>query len=87
MISYLNFKRHDVELLQDNLGNVSRSFEQEISRIPVRNISCLVLQLATKGHVYGAMLLGLIGLYSSIQRLQVTLNRYDKVIILIPFVY
>ncbi|KAG2536419.1 hypothetical protein PVAP13_9NG188100 [Panicum virgatum] len=64
---------------RDNLGNVSRSFEQEISRIPVRNISCLVLQLATKGHVYGAMLLDLIGLYSSIQRLQVTINRYDKV--------
>ena len=69
------------------MGDVARSFEQEMSRIPVRNNSRLVLELATKGHAYGAMLLDLIGLYSSIQRLQVTLNRYDKVIILIPFVY
>jgi hypothetical protein len=73
--------------LQDNLGDVTRSFEQEMSRIPVRNISCLALELATEEHVYGAVLLDLLGLCSSIQRLQVTLNQYDNevIIILIPF--
>ncbi|OEL26308.1 hypothetical protein BAE44_0012677 [Dichanthelium oligosanthes] len=40
---------------RDNLGDVARSFEQEISRIPVRNFSGLRLELSTKGHVYGAM--------------------------------
>jgi len=80
-------KRHAIELLQDNLGDVARSFEQEMSRIPVRNNSRLVLELATKGHAYGAMLLDLIGLCSSIQRLHVRLNQNDEVIILIPFVY
>ncbi|PVH31481.1 hypothetical protein PAHAL_9G156000 [Panicum hallii] len=65
-------------LAQDNLGDVTRSFEQEMSRIPVRNISCLALELATEEHVYGAVLLDLLGLCSSIQRLQVTLNQYDN---------
>ncbi|KAF8683056.1 hypothetical protein HU200_045040 [Digitaria exilis] len=65
----------------DNLDGVERSFEQEMSRIPVRNISGLELELATKGHVYGAMLLDLLGLCSSIQKLQVTLNQYDQQVV------
>lgn len=65
---------------RDNLGDVARSFEQEMSRIPVRNNSRLVLELATKGHAYGAMLLDLIGLCSSIQRLHVRLNQNDEAV-------
>ncbi|CAN6282139.1 unnamed protein product [Urochloa humidicola] len=57
-----------------------RSIDQEISRIPVnvRNLSTLELQLPTE-HVYGAMLLDLLRLCSSIEKLKVTLNPYCQV--------
>ena len=65
--------------MQDNLGDVAWTFEQEISRIPARNLSVLELKIATRGHFYGAMVLDLLRLCTSIQKLKVELNRYEVV--------
>ncbi|CAN6304220.1 unnamed protein product, partial [Urochloa humidicola] len=74
---YILLKRHAAKLLQGSWVDEYpvRSFEQEISRIPVtvRNLSTLELQIATQGesgteHVYGAMLLDLLRLYSSLSK-------------------
>ena len=66
-------------MLQDDLGDVAWTFEKEISRIPVRNLSVLELKIATRGHFYGAMVLDLLRLCTSIQKLKVELNRYEVV--------
>ncbi|CAN6205373.1 unnamed protein product [Urochloa humidicola] len=59
--------------------NVSRSFEQDISRIPVRSFSILELDIiATGRHVYGAVVLEALRFCTSIQRLKITLNRLQK---------
>ncbi|KAG2636932.1 hypothetical protein PVAP13_2NG481606 [Panicum virgatum] len=55
----------------DDLGDVAWTFEKEISRIPVRNLSVLELKIATRGHFYGAMVLDLLRLCTSIQKLKV----------------
>lgn len=63
--------------MQDFLGDVAWTFEQEISRIPARNISVLKLTIATGGHVYGAIVLDLLRLCTSITKFKVELNRYE----------
>ena len=65
--------------MQDNLGDVAWTFEQEISRIPARNLSVLELKISTRGHFYGAMVLDLLRLCTSIQKVKVELNRYEVV--------
>ncbi|TVU39107.1 hypothetical protein EJB05_12512, partial [Eragrostis curvula] len=55
-----------------------QSFEQEISRIPVRKFTILEIDIETRGHVYGAMVLDLLGLCTSIQKLKVTLDPYEE---------
>ncbi|KAL6896780.1 hypothetical protein ACP4OV_007352 [Aristida adscensionis] len=62
----------------DIIGYIGGPFEQEISHIPARNLYALELELQTGGHVYGALLLDLLCLCNSIQKLQVVLNRYKE---------
>ena len=64
-------------------GDVSKTFEQEIYRFQVTDYSVLELDLIQQGHVYGAIVLHLLGLCTSIQRLKVTL---DEFIVSIDFV-
>ncbi|KAL6639314.1 hypothetical protein ACP70R_023044 [Stipagrostis hirtigluma subsp. patula] len=57
-------------------GDGTMSFEQDISRFLISDFSILELALAPRGHVYGAIVLHLLGLRTSIQRLVVKLDRY-----------
>ncbi|CAN6211600.1 unnamed protein product [Urochloa humidicola] len=57
-------------------GDAAMTFEQEICRFQVTNFSILELDLTQRGHVYGAIVLHLLGLCTSIQRLKVTLDDY-----------
>ncbi|CAL5072725.1 unnamed protein product [Urochloa decumbens] len=59
--------------------NLSRSFGQDISRVPVRSFSILELDIiATGRHVYGAVVLEALRFCTSIQRLKITLNRLQE---------
>uniref|UniRef100_A0A0D9VXQ3 F-box/LRR-repeat protein 15/At3g58940/PEG3-like LRR domain-containing protein n=1 Tax=Leersia perrieri TaxID=77586 RepID=A0A0D9VXQ3_9ORYZ len=54
------------------IGVSTRSFEQEISRFQViANLSVLELNVSSQGHVYGAIVLHLLGLCPHVQRLRV----------------
>ncbi|KAL6639333.1 hypothetical protein ACP70R_023063 [Stipagrostis hirtigluma subsp. patula] len=55
------------------LGDAERSFGQVISQTPVTNFSILNLEIKAGQHVYGAMVVHLLGLCTSIQRLEVKL--------------
>ncbi|KXG36237.2 hypothetical protein SORBI_3002G304801 [Sorghum bicolor] len=57
-------------------GDVSKTFEQEIYRFQVTDCSVLELDLIQQGHVYGTIVLHLLGLCTSIQRLKVTLDEF-----------
>ncbi|KAL6639274.1 hypothetical protein ACP70R_023004 [Stipagrostis hirtigluma subsp. patula] len=57
-------------------GDGTRNFEQDISRFLISDFSILELALAPRGHVYGAIVLHLLGLRTSIQKLVVKLDRY-----------
>ncbi|CAL5062793.1 unnamed protein product [Urochloa decumbens] len=57
-------------------GDAAMTFEQEIHRFQVTDFSILELDLTQRGHVYGAIVLHLIGLCTSIQKLKVTLDEY-----------
>uniref|UniRef100_K4A2G0 F-box domain-containing protein n=2 Tax=Setaria italica TaxID=4555 RepID=K4A2G0_SETIT len=57
--------------------NVFRSFGLDISRIPVR-FSILELDITTGRHVYGAVVLEVLGFCTSIQRLKIMLNRRQE---------
>ncbi|CAN6211610.1 unnamed protein product [Urochloa humidicola] len=53
------------------------SFEHCISSIsPVANFSCLELCINSRGHVYGAMVLHLLEVYTLIERLKVDLRKF-----------
>uniref|UniRef100_A0A0A9GZY4 FBD domain-containing protein n=1 Tax=Arundo donax TaxID=35708 RepID=A0A0A9GZY4_ARUDO len=52
-------------------GDAAKNFEQVISRFQVANFSVLELELTQRGHVYGAIVLRLLGLCTSIQRLKI----------------
>ncbi|KAF8737142.1 hypothetical protein HU200_014196 [Digitaria exilis] len=54
------------------------TFEQEVHRFQVTDFSILELDLKQGGHVYGTIVLHLLGLCTSIQRLKVTLDDYEK---------
>ncbi|CAD6218079.1 unnamed protein product [Miscanthus lutarioriparius] len=54
------------------------TFEQEISQSQVRNLSVLELKIVPRGHVYGAMVLDLLRFCTSVQKLKVELNRYQR---------
>ncbi|XP_034580990.1 uncharacterized protein [Setaria viridis] len=58
--------------------NVFRSFGCDISRIPVRRISILELDITTGRHVYGAVVLEVLRFCTSIQRLKIVLNRRQE---------
>ncbi|EEE53367.1 hypothetical protein OsJ_36405 [Oryza sativa Japonica Group] len=58
-------------------GDSTRSFEQEIFRFQVTdNFSVLELDLKAQGHVYGAIVLHLLGICTSTQRLRVLLDEF-----------
>jgi hypothetical protein len=57
-------------------GDPAKTFEQEIYRFQVTNFSILELDLTQRGHAYGAIVLHFLGLFTSIQRLKVTLDDY-----------
>ncbi|CAN6175426.1 unnamed protein product [Urochloa humidicola] len=59
-------------------GDAAMTFEQEIYRFQVTDFSILELDLTQRGHVYGAIVLHLLGLSTSIQRLKVTLDEYTR---------
>lgn len=56
------------------------TFEQEVHRFQVTDFSILELDLKQGGHVYGTIVLHLLGLCTSIQRLKVTLDDYEVII-------
>lgn len=66
-------------MLQNKLSDMALTFKQEISQLPVRNLSVLDLKISPAGHVYGAMVLELLRLCTSVQKLKVTLNRSQVV--------
>ncbi|KAL6896761.1 hypothetical protein ACP4OV_007333 [Aristida adscensionis] len=57
-------------------GDESKSFEQEISQFIVADFSILELDLTPRRHVYGAIVIHLLGFCTSIQRLIVKLDTY-----------
>ncbi|KAF0888835.1 hypothetical protein E2562_019346, partial [Oryza meyeriana var. granulata] len=58
-------------------GDSTKSFEQEIFQFQVTaNFSILELELTPRGNVYGAIVLHLLGLCTSIQRLRVKLVEF-----------
>uniref|UniRef100_A0A0D3HVG3 Uncharacterized protein n=1 Tax=Oryza barthii TaxID=65489 RepID=A0A0D3HVG3_9ORYZ len=58
-------------------GDSTRSFEQEVFRFQVTdNFSVLELDLKAQGHVYGAIVLHLLGICTSTQRLRVLLDEF-----------
>ncbi|KAL6639334.1 hypothetical protein ACP70R_023064 [Stipagrostis hirtigluma subsp. patula] len=67
VVSLLNFLLHFAAAL---VVNEMRNFGQEISQIPVTNFEGLVLNIETEGHVYGAMVLHLLGVCNFIQSLR-----------------
>ncbi|TVU39243.1 hypothetical protein EJB05_12652, partial [Eragrostis curvula] len=76
-------KKNTCSLMPDipghmNFGAADQSFGQEISRIPTRKFTILELDIGTGGHVYGAMVLDLLGLCTFIQNLKVTLHQVNK---------
>uniref|UniRef100_A0A0A8XT24 FBD domain-containing protein n=1 Tax=Arundo donax TaxID=35708 RepID=A0A0A8XT24_ARUDO len=58
----------------DIVGVAVRSIEQLLSQFLVANFAILELNIAARGHVYGAMVLHLLGFRTAIQRLNVKLN-------------
>jgi len=65
------------------LSNDGRRFGQDISRIPVRSFSNLELGISPRDHVYGAMVLDVLGHCTSIQRLKIMVYRFQVSILFI----
>jgi hypothetical protein len=55
------------------------TLSKEISQSQVRNLCVLELKIVPRGHVYGAMVLDLLRLCTSVQKLKVELYRYQVV--------
>uniref|UniRef100_K3YL08 F-box domain-containing protein n=1 Tax=Setaria italica TaxID=4555 RepID=K3YL08_SETIT len=63
-------------------GDAAMTFEQGIYRFQVTDFSVLELDVTQSGHVYGAIVLHLLGLCTSIQRLKVTLVQRSDIYII-----
>jgi hypothetical protein len=57
-------------LPQNYSDGMAVTFEQEISQSQVRNLCVLELKIVPRGHVYGAMVLDLLRLCTSVQKLR-----------------
>ena len=82
---FLVYEKLNFKLLQchSTSSNDGRRFGQDISRIPVRSFSNLELGISPRDHVYGAMVLDVLGHCTSIQRLKIMVYRYQVSVLFI----